>query len=338
MKFHEQIVSKENNDYLQGIADKYGEKEKKANSIGKQIFNLYDYKPIQIANYVDELYLKEDLDDLNKNYTNNELNEFLKEKYNHNSLYWFLMDDSSYWYEPERTDHGIDHVIYKDEIPQKDPLNLKHIRNGRFDDTCYTIDYKSNNFSYDVNSVYVKLMPYHGSKSYIVDERSGKIIDPIERHYQQDQKSWKRARKKGKNKINSLMEKYHDNKQLLGSQNRTDYFLYIKFDKIENNIEPEYGLIHAYLVPAESLRVQVVNVLNGILEKGGYSNLIKFNDSNKDLNSKMVRAFLMVKDKPMPPKSEIELFVPNYKKDLILRIPEKLLTSHIKFDRSGNII
>lgn len=285
------------NEHTQGIQDTFGKQEIKANVLGKRIFWKYGYNPIKIHNFNDELFSLRD---------------------------------------PEGTDHGIDDVIYKDELPKDDPLNLKQINKSRFDDTCYTIDYKSNNFTGDLNSVYVKLMPYRGSKSYFSHEKDGKTISPLQKHYDIDQKKWKKARKKGKNSINSIMERLYNNKQLLGSKNFTDYFLYLKYSGRYN--DPLFYLTQAYLVPGEALRNQVINVLNGILENEGYPNLIQLRKRSLYLNHKILKAYLMVKDKPMPPKSEIELFKPPSKKEIVLRIPEDKLIPHIKFDECGEII
>jgi len=107
-------------EHTQGIQDDYGKQEIKVNRLGKQIFNIYDNSPIKLHNNNEQVFRKEMLDG---------------------------------------TDHGIDDVIFIDDIPEDDPLRLKQLEKGRHTDVLYTIDYKSNNFKIDMNSVYVKLMP-----------------------------------------------------------------------------------------------------------------------------------------------------------------------------------
>ncbi len=71
---------------------------------------------------------------------------------------------------------------------------------------------------------------------------------------------------KNKKVPKSYMEKFYGNNQLLGDNNRTDYFLYLQYD---DELESKYILDKAYLVPAEQLRHQVIGILNEILKKRG---------------------------------------------------------------------
>jgi|GEM_PF-5828613 hypothetical protein len=140
------IRSIESNEHIQGIKDKYGKQEHKANTLLKQIFWKYDYNPVKLLNFNDEI-----LGGLFKRYN-------------------------------DGTDYGIDDVIYKHEIPEDDPFNLLQLRKGRSTDMYYTIDYKSNNFSGGLNSVYIKLMPYNTMKKYLNEYTTpnGKLIKPME--------------------------------------------------------------------------------------------------------------------------------------------------------------
>ncbi len=118
------------NEPTQGIQDDFGNQETKANSLGKQIFWKYGYNPIKTLNNNDDLF---------------------------SGGLEYLLDG---------TDNGVDDVIYLSKIPKDDPFKLKQLKKGRWDDICYTIDYKSNNFDGGSDSVYVKLMPYRGYKAY----------------------------------------------------------------------------------------------------------------------------------------------------------------------------
>lgn len=340
MNFKDQIKSKENNDYLQGIEDEHGIKEIKANSMGKQIFELYDYYPRQIENNHDLIFLKENIHDLRNNYTERELNRYLFKEYGHRNLKSFLNDDDSYFREPERTDYGIDDVIYISKIPYNDPLNLKALKKGRFDDTCYTVDYKSNNFRNELevnfNSVYVKLMPFKNKYDYILHERDGKLVNPIHRNIERSKKIQKRGHSYSYDPID-----VYRNKQLLGINNRTDYFLYMKFE--DHGEELPFRLNHAYLVPAEPLRIQVIDILNTIRESSGHDQSflkdpIFLRKKTIYLNPKIYQALIGYEDSVFN-ENEIELFMHGRnKKEITLKIHETKLTPHIKFDKCGNII
>jgi hypothetical protein len=104
------------------------------------------------------------------------------------------------------------------------------------------------------------------------------------------------------------MEKYYGNKQLLSNNNLTDFFFFVRYT-------PDYFLEEAYLVPAEKLRLQVVDILNNILKRGGYVELkeidqpIKLREDNLFLNHKITKALkIWETTEPKIKTGEIELF------------------------------
>lgn len=305
------IRSIESNEHIQGIKDKYGKQEHKANTLLKQIFWKYDYNPVKLLNFNDEI-----LGGLFKRYN-------------------------------DGTDYGIDDVIYKHEIPEDDPFNLLQLRKGRSTDMYYTIDYKSNNFSGGLNSVYIKLMPYNTMKKYLNEYTTpnGKLIKPMEYYCRKDRMQCEKESRMGiSSNKKSKMEKYYGNNQLLGDDNKTDYFFYMKYDKSkDNNSNVVFKLISAYLIPAEQLRNQVIDILNSILKKGDYNHPIKLRENGSYLNHKIMNAFRIREETPelisdiiKPP---MDLFrPPPFKKEIHLRIPEKYLIPHIKFNSEGDII
>lgn len=234
----------------------------------------------------------------------------------------------------EGTDYGIDDIIYVNKIPKDDCLNLKQFKAGKWDDTVYTIDYKSNNNRH-VNSVYIKLMPYRNPKQYLpIYKSKGKLIDPISRNNEIDRRRWKRALRKGKDDIVSLMERYYENKWLLGDNNKTEYYFFVKYTKPVDVNESELKVAH--LVPADDLRIQVRNILNEILRNNDDKWLI---GANPDfyLNHKIMKAFEICNEDPDLINEEMELFkMP--RGDITLRIPDHLLTKHIKFNKYGCIV
>lgn len=234
----------------------------------------------------------------------------------------------------EGTDYGIDDVIYVNKIPLNDPFNLKRFKNGKWDDTVYTIDYKSNNLYY-LNSIYVKLMVDRSFSYYSVRyTKSGKLIDPVQRCQEKDKKRWKFAHKNGKDHIFSEVDKYYGNRWILSDTNKTEYFFYVKHTTPKDPNDTALKL--AYLVPAQPLREQVANILNMILKKGNYNHFIKM-EHDFYLNHKIKHAFKMCKGEKRK-FNQIELFKPSGKKDIMLRIPESLLVSYIKFNEYGDII
>lgn len=289
---------------VRGIDDEYSRQELKANSIFRQIFEKYGYQP-------------------------------LRSMYNDTTL--FPLDSGL----NDGTDYGIDDIIYIKDIPDEDRLNLKHRRpliNSYFPHYC--IDYKSNNFNGGLGSVYVKLMPFHGYTHYKRNNRhSGK--NTINTYHRLDQKSAKRERKFNKSSKGRI-EKYYGNNQLLGSKNSTDYFFYQRSHELKDEDET-LELIEAYLVPANPLRYQVICILNEILKKGGFKEM-PFKKGDFFLNHNIVRALKICEETPKLVKPDIlkppmDLFRPNPKKNEVhLRIPEKYLTSHIKFNSEGEII
>lgn len=221
------------------------------------------------------------------------------------------------------TDYGKDDIIFYNDISEEDLLNLKQITPlVRYND-YYAIDYKSNNL-YDENSVYVKLMKYNNSKQYV----KGVIFENIE-------KDIKVSKKKRKCVLRSRTERYYNNNQILGDKNSTDYLFYVKYTNSNNEINPN-SLICAYLVPAEPLRHQVINILNEILNLKDSKHLLELRKDGTFLNHKIMNAYqIYLENKDIFPK--LELFVTPHK-DLLLRIPEDILTPHIKFDNTGEII
>lgn len=305
------IRSKNSNEHIQGIKDHFGITEDKANTIAKQVFENYGYNPIKLDNFNNKLF-SGSLEPLN-----------------------------------DRTDHGIDAKIFKDKIPDDDPFNLSQLKKGRSCDMFYTIDYKSNNFKGGSDSIYIKLMPYRGIKNYLPSytESNGKIIEPLYRNMKRDYRKCKRESKSKnrRSKKKSMMEHYYGNNQLLGDNNRTDYFFYMKYNKfMGNNGDEILELVSAYLVPAEQLRYQVIGILNKILKKG-YDHPIKLREDGLYLNHKIRHALRICDESPELIKPEVlkppmDLFKPKYKEEIHLRIPEKYLTPHIKLDAEGDII
>jgi len=149
----------------------------------------------------------------------------------------------------------------------------------------------------------------------------------------------KKAIKKGRvNNKTSTSEMLYSNRFLLDKNNQTDYFMYLKYP--EKRSEPVYNLNQAYLVPAEPLRHRIIDILNIILKKGNSDQQVQIREYY--LNHRIMEAYSIVKDEPMPPITEINLFRARKNKydtgDIVLRIPEQKLTSYIKFDNEGHII
>lgn len=296
---------------FQNKKDKDEDKEEKAKTLVKQIFEEHGYESINFLNPNDGTY------------------------------------------------YGVDGVILKDDIPLNDPLNLSILIQGRFSDTNYAIDCKSNNVNskdpYDrgSKSIYIKLMNYRPMNPYLpyYTKSNGEIIETMTRYQIMDDKNRKKVVTDKRFKKKSWIEHYYGNHFLLGEDNKTDYFFYVKYDDLtlEKDSDKDYELVSAYLVPAEQLRNQVINILNSILKKGRYNHPIKLRQDNLHLNHKIRNALRIVEESPELIKPEIlkppmDLFVMDKhkhspdKNDIILRIPEKFLTQHIKFDEKGVII
>ncbi|KAF5043225.1 hypothetical protein DSECCO2_504450 [anaerobic digester metagenome] len=307
------IRSIESNDYGYGRKkDKYDEKEEKVKSILRQIFLKHGYDPIKFYNRRDG------------------------------------------------TDYGIDDVILKDEMPDDDPLNLSCLVNGRCSDLNYAIDYKSNDFNSNdghdcgLKSVYIKLMSYRSINPYLpYTTFRGKRIKTVTKYQIKDDEQRKKELKIKDSRYHkkvTFMEKFYGNHYLLGDDNKTDYFFYAKCDDISENesSDREFELVSAYLVPAEQLRKQVINILNIILKAGGFNYPIKLREDSLYLNHKIRHALRIYKEsnglvQPGILKPPMDLFRSTKggkpdNDDIILRIPENYLTPHIKFDSKGVII
>lgn len=297
-----QIVTQRNeesNVIVKGKQDQYGKQEKKAISLGRQIFQKYGYNPVEIHNFNDKLF-----------------------------------KNTSFH---EGTDHGIDEVIYIDEFPTEDPFNLKQLSKQRFDDQCYTIDYKSNNFS-DNNSIYIKIMDNHFSKYYKKEiEDKGVLVNTMEHYYklykEEEEIKLRQKEIENDNDLPSSFEQKYSNKYLLDHSNKTDYFMYLKYP--DKPTDPKYHLKQAYIVHGESLRHQIIDIINDILHLKEDNKRIKL--SEPFLNHKISEAFsISRKYKHKPLENNIELFKSN--NDIILKIPEDNLTDYIKFNNVGNIL
>lgn len=222
----------------------------------------------------------------------------------------------------------------------EDKFNLKDnkplIYNGRnfnSNNSFFTIEYRSNNFQTE-GSIYVKLMNFRGWRCYKPCKSTGESA--IDKYLRMDKE------KPTKDPMfASRIEKYFSNKQLLGSSNYSDYFFYVKYTELDDN---QAELDEGYLVPGNALRYQVVTILNYILEKGGVTELIPFNRDYQNLNASISRAYKICLETPNILKPPMDLFRlkkdPYKKRDngIILRIPEKHLTDHIKFNSEGQII
>ncbi|UTB33423.1 MAG: hypothetical protein NKF70_03980 [Methanobacterium sp. ERen5] len=289
-------IKDQSNKIVKGKQDMYAKQEMKAISLGRKIFHKYGYNPVEIHNFNDKVFK--------------------------NTVFH------------EGTDHGIDEVIYIDDIPTEDPLNLKLLSKPRFDDQCYTIDYKSNNFS-DNNSIYVKIMANHAFRFYEKEiEVNGVMVNTIDHYYKLSKKreESKLRKNKIKNDLPSLFEKRYSNKYLLDHSNKTDYFMYLKYP--DESYAVNYHLKKAYIVLGESLRHQIIDIINDILHLESNTQ-IKLSDTF--LNHKISEAFSISKKyKYQPLESGIELF--KSKNDIILKIPEDNLIDYIKFNNEFNII
>jgi len=291
---------------VRGIDDEHSRKELKVNSICRQIFEKYGYKP--------------------KRFMNNDTALF--------PLGSGLHDD---------TDYGIDDIIYCKDIPKEDTLKLKQRRpllmNSKYY-LRYNIDYKANTFKQGLGSVYVKLMPFRGYTHYEeLNRHNGKCN--INTKHRLDQKQVKRGTINNKFP-NGRIQYYYGNNQLLGGENSTDYFFYTKFQEL-NDKKERLELTEAYLVPANPLRYQVISILNEILNKGGFKEM-PFIKGDFYLNHNIVRALKFCEEtrelvKPDILKPPMDLFRPEpKKKEVHLRIPEEYLTSHVKFNAEGDIV
>lgn len=131
---------------------------------------------------------------------------------------------------------GIDDILSIREIPEEDLLTFKRVK--PFNEGCFSIDYRSNNFgSYDNDGcIFVKLMEFLPKKWYDKDVLLEK-------------------QSKGRDiKIKGILSKMNP-----------DYLFFIRntFDKPRGSIL-ENSLINAYLLPVKSLRSQVIDNLNMI--------------------------------------------------------------------------
>lgn len=229
-------------------------------------------------------------------------------------------------------------IIRYNDITE-DKFNLKDnkplIYNGgcfNFNNSFFTIEYRSNNFGTE-DSIYVKLMTFRGWRSYEPSQRTGESAR--DKHLRLDKK-----RPLRNPLFANRIEKYFSNKHLLGSSNYSDYFCYLNYSYDENQAELE----KCYLVHGNSLRYQVVTILNQILEKGGVKELIPFDRGYENLNVSITRAFkiyLEIADILKPPMDLFRLKKDRFKKrdnGIILRIPVKHLTDYITFNSEGQII
>ena len=181
--------------------------------------------------------------------------------------------------------NGIDDIIFIDEISEKDSLSPKELDEG-YIDVLYTLD-KSNNFSTDTNSIYIRLMKFLNPE-YLKEEDI-----PSETSHS-----------------------YLDNPSPLD--------LYTYFEYTPKRCGSTYNLHHAYIVPAEPLRHQIIGILNDILRNGNSNNTVELCGSN--LNNEIIEAYSMVEHDQYTPITEIELFKAcNHGfdvKDIVLKIPE----------------
>jgi hypothetical protein len=231
--------------------------------------------------------------------------------------------------------HGVDDLINFNDIPEEDFLNLKGI-NGRLSYFDYTIDYRCNNFI-DNNSIHIKLMDYNRPKHYsapYVDNE--KLIDPVFQNMERDLKSWERASERGSEGIKSYMKKFYCNNHLLGEDSKTDYLMYITYSDPEIQDEKIYSKLEsAYLINADSLRNQIIAILNGILGKYDEDPIISKSDFY--LNHKISNAFEICqksKDALNP-----DMALTKYPRgDIILRIPKHRLISYLRFNRYGELV
>jgi hypothetical protein len=282
-----QITSRLFDEKVIGIDDEFSRQERDANDIGRQIFEKYNYKPVKLLNLDNRTF-----------------------------------SPSSNFNSPE---YGIDALLYCEDIPDEDLLNLNQVKplnyDNRFFAPHYNVDYKSNNFSGDSNSVYVKLMRYGSTRKYTEDKISG--------YLKSDKQAYLNALEKNEELPESFMAKFFENRYLLGDNNFTDYLIYMKYTK------PDYALKKAYLIPAEILRNQVISILNEMLEIEPENSPIILRKDIFNLNLQIRKAYLTYKHNRHL-FNDIEMFVTR-SKSLILRLPEHLLTDYIKFDVFGNI-
>jgi len=270
------IKSIMSDEFIQGIPDKYGYQELKANSLGRQILHNNGYQTHKLLNFNSDVFPDVDFD------------------------------------------MGIDEAIFRSRIPKDDPFQLEKL-NSNFDDMTITIDYKSNNLN-DTESIYVKLKPYYHPNKYFEYTQNGQKINPMLRNLR------KRHTKQ-----------FYINHQILSRNNKSDLMVYLKYDRYKSDLH----LKQAYLIGKDTLKQQLLQILNQVLEKAEYP-LINSDEESLRLNQKITKAYLKVMEDPTILKKNMELVKiqkHQYDKgDIILKIPERYLNSHIKVDGNGKIV
>lgn len=223
-------------------------------------------------------------------------------------------------------EYGIDKVILNKEIPVDDTLRIKELETLNPYHDYYAIDCKCVNNWYR-NSIYVKLMPDQPFRYYT----EGKVENRVDQYRDKVKININKSKKK-EVRI-SLFDLPYGNRQILGYKNSTDIFFFAHFDK---SMQSNHALINSYLVPAEQLRHQVVDILNKILESEG-KKLIELKKDVLYLNHGIKEAYSIFKDNCPLPENQIELFKFSGG-DITLRIPEEQIINYTKFNQFGEII
>lgn len=196
--------------------------------------------------------------------------------------------------------HGVDDIIFIRKLLKKDSLNPKEIEEDHVD-ILYTLD-KLNNFSEDSNSIYIKLMQFLNPK-YLKED----------------------------NVFSTSSNTFLDNNSQL------NHYVYLEYSPKRGGLT--YYLNHAYIVPAETLRHQIIGILNDILKNGNSDNTVELGRS--DLNHSIMEAYSIIEHEQYRTIDEIELFkacdLGFNVEDIILRIPEMKLDSYIKSNNDGII-
>lgn len=206
-------------------------------------------------------------------------------------------------------EYGVDNIIYTNEIPANDYLNIKQV--NPFNRDYISFDSRSNNFrNLDVvndNYVFIKLMEFFPNEYYSRDVLLEKL----------DAKEDIRI------------------KGILSDKN-PDYIFLIRntFNKPREDISKN-SLINAYLLPVEPLKLQVIEYLNFIRE---------LNDENHlNLGESVVDSILDIYQTwELYDRRSYDFELINVgdvnKPDLFMKISKDNLLNYFKFDSNAFLI
>lgn len=211
------------------------------------------------------------------------------------------------------TDYGIDEVIFTQDMPEGDPLNLKKVDPFK-DGIYYSIDYKSNNFKNNLNDeIQIKLMKFRSKFKY-KEGSYFKFLDKgiAGRIY----------------KLNSFLDK----------EKQTDLLMYVKQSDKQPN--PTNCLINAYIIPIKPLKRLVIDNLNKIRKECDKPRL-ELNKSHLDLFYGLYETWNLYDENKCRNYNFKLIKQPdqNYgnKPDLMMKINRKYIPNYILFDNNGEI-